>query len=239
MADIESATPTGNQPKITLVWLEQSRAQRIVWLLEEMGLDYEVKAYKRTKQFLAPEDLKQYHPLGKAPIVIVDGQTLAESGFIIEYLIDKFAPQFKPSDPESPEFIKYKHLMYYTEGSLMTYMVLALVVSRIRTSPVPFFIKPITGRIADQLSNSFVNPNLLSNYDYLETLLKDQSYFAGQELTGADIMLAYPIENAQERIGGWYNKEKYPNLYAWLERIRERPAYKRANDKISKVEANL
>lgn len=97
----------------------------------------------------------------------------------------------------------------------------------------------LKNRIADQLSKSFVNPNLVTHYNYLETLLKDQPYFAGQELSGADIMLSYPIENAQARIGGWYNKETYPNLYAWLERVQQRAAYKQADDKIATAEANL
>jgi len=237
MTDVET---TNNKPKITLIWLEHSRAQRIVWLLEEIGLEYEVKAYKRKNGpgTFGPKELKQYHPLGKAPVVIVDGQTLAESAFICEYLIDKFAPQLKPAESD-PNYLQYRYLMHYTEGSLMTYMILALVVHSIRNSPVPFFIKPVTGRVADGLSKAFVTPNLIDNYDYLETLLKDQTYFAGNELSGADIMLSFPIENARDRVGGWFTEEKYPNLCAWLERVRERPAYKQANDKIAKFEPNL
>ncbi|KAK6539879.1 hypothetical protein TWF694_008716 [Orbilia ellipsospora] len=240
MAGQQSAMATTEaKPKIKLIWLTDSRAQRIVWLMEELGLEYEIEAYKRTSEKKAPEDLKKYHPLGKAPILIIDGHTLVESALIIEYLVDKYGPQYKPAESDSKNFYQYRHLMHYTEGSLMPFMLLALVTLMIRNAPVPFFIRPITGRIADQLSKGFVMPNLVANYDFLESLVKDQPYFAGNELSGADIMLAYPIENAQERLGGWYNKEKYPSLYAWLERVKERPAYKRANDKVTEVEANL
>ncbi|KAF3926940.1 hypothetical protein ABW20_dc0106912 [Dactylellina cionopaga] len=198
MAEVQS---TIAHPKITLIWLNESRAQRIVWLLEELGLDYEIKTFKRKSNMLAPEELKEYHPLGKAPILIVGDQTLAESGFIVEYLIDKYGPKFKPADDDTANYMQY--------------------------------------RIANNLSGSFINPNLVANYDYLESLLKDQPFFAGGELTGADILLSFPIESAAGRLGDWYNKEKYPNLYAWLERIRERPAYKKADEKIVTAESNL
>ncbi|KAF3940088.1 hypothetical protein ABW19_dt0203071 [Dactylella cylindrospora] len=234
MSEVASAA----KPKITLVWLTDSRAQRIVWLLEEIGLEYEVKPYRRNSNKQAPEALKEYHPLGKAPILIIDGQTIVESAVICEYLIDKYAPQYKPAE-DDPLFMQYRHLMHYTEGSLMPYMLLALIVMMIRNSPVPFFIKPITSRVADGLGKSFVYPNLQTHYDFLESLLKDRPYFAGEKLTGADIMLSMPIENAEARIQGWFNKERYPNIYAWLERVKERPAYKRASDKVTTIEANL
>ncbi|KAK6497393.1 hypothetical protein TWF481_011801 [Arthrobotrys musiformis] len=239
MAETEATSSTQTKPKITLIWLNESRAQRIVWLLEELGLEYEVKAYKRKENMQAPPELKEHHPLGKAPVVIIDGRTLAESGFIIEYLIDKFGPQFKPAENDTDNYLQYRHLLHYSEGSLQPYLLLALVASRIKAAPVPFFIKPITGRIADQLSKPFITPNLVSNFDYLESLLKDQPFFAGNELSGVDILLSFPIESAAGRVGTWFSKEKYPNLFAWMDRIKERPAYKQANDKVAKVEANL
>lgn len=239
MAETEATASAQTKPKITLIWLNESRAQRIVWLLEELGLEYEVKAYKRRADKQAPEALKEFHPLGKAPILIIDGQTLAESGFIVEYLIDRFGPKFKPAQDDTKNYFQYRHLLHYTEGSLQPYMLLALMASLIKGAPVPFFIKPITGRIADQLSKPFITPNLVSNYDYLENLLQDQPFFAGNELSGADILLSFPIESAAGRLGGWFNKEKYPNLFAWMDRIKERPAYKQAYDRIEKVEANL
>ncbi|KAF3926167.1 hypothetical protein ABW21_db0204071 [Orbilia brochopaga] len=234
----ETAT-SSSKPSITLIWLNDSRAQRIAWLLEEMGLDYEVKVYKRTEQHQAPEELKKYHALGKAPIVVVDGQTLVESAFIVEYMIDHYYPQLKPAESDNKHYMQYRHLMHYTEGSLMPFMVLAYVCTMTRNAPVPFFIKPITSRVADGLSKSFVTPNLISNYDWLESTLKDQPFFAGDELTGADIMLSFPIESAQDRMGGFYNQERYPNLFSWVERIKARPAYKKAEEKVAAVEANL
>ncbi|KAK6525013.1 hypothetical protein TWF281_011903 [Arthrobotrys megalospora] len=237
MAETEASAQT--KPKVTLIWLNESRAQRIVWLLEELGLEYEVKAYKRRGDQQAPEALKEFHPLGKAPVLIIDGQTLAESGFIVEYLIDRFGPKFKPAQDDTKNYLQYKHLLHYAEGSLQPYMLLALMASLIKGAPVPFFIKPITGRIADQLSKPYITPNLVSNYDYLENLLKDQPFFAGNELSGADILLSFPVESAAGRVGGWFNKGKYPNLFAWMDGIKERPAYKQAYDRIEKVEANL
>ncbi|KAK6332159.1 hypothetical protein TWF718_002693 [Orbilia javanica] len=239
MAGTEATASTETKPKITLIWLNESRAQRIVWLLEELGLEYEVKAYKRRKDNQAPEDLKEFHPLGKAPVLIIDGRTLAESGFIIEYMVDKFGPNLKPAESDTDNYLQYRHLLHYSEGSLQPYLLLALVASLIKGAPVPFFIKPITSRIADQLSKPFITPNLVSNYDYLESLLKDQPFFAGKEISGADILLSFPVEIASGRVGSWFNKEKYPNLFAWMDKIKERPAYKQAHDKVAKVEANL
>ncbi|KAJ6256084.1 hypothetical protein Dda_9176 [Drechslerella dactyloides] len=241
MTGTETAATTtpSSKPSVTLIWLNESRAQRIAWLLEEMGLDYDLKVYKRTKEKQAPAELKEYHPLGKAPMVVVDDKTLVESAFIVEYLVDNYAPQLKPAESDSKQYMQYRHLMHYTEGSLMPFMLLAYVCMMIRNTPVPFFVRPITNRVADGLSNTFVNPNLVSNYDWLETLLKDQPFFAGDKLTGADIMLSFPIESAQERMGGFYNKERYPNLFSWVERIKARPAYKNAEEKVAAVEANL
>ncbi|KAK6505957.1 hypothetical protein TWF506_010884 [Arthrobotrys conoides] len=239
MAETEATSSTKAGPKITLIWLNESRAQRIVWLLEELELEYEVKAYKRREDKQAPVELKEFHPLGKAPVLIIDGRTLAESGFIVEYLVDKFGPKLKPSEDDIENYLQYKHLLHYTEGSLQPYLLLALMASLIKAAPVPFFIKPITSRIADQLSKPFITPNLVSNFDYLESLLKGQPFFAGSELSGADILLSFPIESAAGRVGSWFNKEKYPNLFAWMDRIKERPAYKQAHDKVAKVEANL
>ncbi|KAF3164893.1 hypothetical protein TWF225_005630 [Orbilia oligospora] len=239
MAEAEATGSTQSGPKITLIWLNESRAQRIVWLLEELGLEYEVKAYKRRENKQAPAELKEFHPLGKAPVLIIDGQTLAESGFIVEYLVDRFGPRLKPPTDDAENYLQYKHLLHYAEGSLQPYLLLALVASMIKGAPVPFFIKPITSRIADQLSKPFITPNLVSNFDYLESLLKGKLFFVDNELSGADILLSFPVESAAGRVGSWFNKEKYPNLFAWMDRIKERPAYRQAYDKVAKIEANL
>ncbi|KAF2461764.1 putative glutathione S-transferase [Lineolata rhizophorae] len=240
--------------KITLYWLDRSRSHRVLWLLEELGLAYELRTFKRSKDMQAPQELKDVHPLGKSPIISVqvaeDGATpvvIPESGAIVEYLLDHFGPQFVPQRyPEGKEgvtggeteaWFRYRHLMHYAEGSLMTVLVVALMVLSIREAPVPFFIRPITRSVASKMDTAFVAPNMATNLSFLENQLATApdggGFFCGPQLTGADFLMIFPLQAARGRAG--LTKEKYPRLVQYVERLEAREAYKRAVKKIEEA----
>lgn len=209
---------------ITVHHLEDSRSQRILWLLEELGLPYEIKLYKRDpKTMLAPPELKAIHPLGKAPI-IVDGQrTVAETGAIIEYLLETYNQnQLKPP-AGSDARLAYTYWMYYAEGSAMTPLLLKLVTTQIARR-APFFIKPVARAIAQALESTVVTPNLTLNIDFWESALQKAAWFAGDAFSAADIMMSFPLEAAASRT----DAGQKPHIRAWLDKIHARPAYTRA-----------
>lgn len=204
---------------ITVHHLNQSRSQRIIWLLEELGVPYEIKRYERNKKtMLAPPELKKVHPLGKAP-VITDGEfTLAESGAIIEYLVDKYGPQLKPSS---------SYWLHYAEGSLMPVLLVALIFSKVEAN-APFMIKPIAKAIAGNVRKIFITPNIVTHFDYLEQHLSQSEWFSGNSFSASDIQMSFPLEAANER-GLLKNK---PHLMKYLAAIHSRPAYKKALNQI-------
>ncbi len=213
---------------ITLHYLENSRAQRILWLLEEIGVEYEIKHYFRdTVTQLAPAELKQVHPLGKSP-VITDGEIcIAESAAIVEYLIEKYGNgNLVPKDKKS--LLKYREFMHYAEGTIMPFLVFSLIFNKIKTAPMPFFIKPIAKGIADKTMQSFVTPNIEANLKYLDDELTKTGWFAGEKLSGADFMMSFPLEAVAARTN---LKENHKNLAAYVEKIHQIPSYKRAIEK--------
>lgn len=191
--------------------LENSRSQRILWMLEELDIPYEVKRYARDpKTMLAPPELKRVHPLGKSPVV-QDGETvLAETGAIVEYLVEKADGRLGP--PAHREAIlKYRFFLHYAEGSVMPPLLLKLVLGRV----------PVFGKAAQKRIQPMIDVHL----DYLERELAGREWFVGDGLTAADIMLSFPLEAARQRAG---LDDSRPNLIAWLGRIHSRPAYGRA-----------
>jgi glutathione S-transferase len=206
--------------------LNTSRSQRILWLLEELGLDYEIKKYERdAKTMLAPPELRAIHPLGKSP-VITDGDTMvAESGAIIEYLVERYGKgRFIPA-AGTPEKLRYTYFLHYAEGSAMTPLLMKLVFDRVETSPMPFFAKPIAKAIAQKVKSTYINPQIVQHLKYMESELATRDWFAGDEFTAADIQVSFILEAAAAR-GGM--DAKYPKLAAFLKRIHARPAYQRA-----------
>jgi glutathione S-transferase len=206
--------------------LNNSRSQRILWLLEELGLDYEIKKYERdAKTMLAPPELRAIHPLGKSP-VITDGDTMvAESGAIIEYLVERYGKgRFIPA-AGTPEKLRYTYFLHYAEGSAMTPLLMKLVFDRVETSPMPFFAKPIAKAIAQKVKSTYINPQIVQHLKYMESELATRDWFAGDEFTAADIQVSFILEAAAAR-GGM--DAKYPKLAAFLKRIHARPAYQRA-----------
>ena len=213
---------------ITLHHLENSRSQRVLWLLEELGLPYEIRHYKRDpKTMFAPPELRAVHPLGKSP-VITDGEvTVAESGAIVEYLLDTYGQGRLRPAAGTAERRRFTYWLHFAEGSAMPFLLMKLVFDKVRDAPVPFFVKPIVKGIAAQVGKSFIQPNLQRQFDFMEAELKQREWFAGADFSAADIQMSYVIEAAAERAGV---DARYPALTAWLARIHARPAYRRALD---------
>jgi glutathione S-transferase len=215
---------------ITVHHLENSRSQRVLWLLEELGVPYQVQRYARDpKTMLAPPELRQVHPLGKSPVITDDiheaGLTVAESGAIVEYLVDVHGQGRLRPAPSTPEQRLYTYWLHFAEGSLMPPLLLKLVFDKIRAAKVPFFVKPVAKGIADQVSKAFITPNLTRLLAFMESELADRPWFAGAEFTAADVQMSYPLEAAAAR-GGL--GAEHPGLLDWLTRIHARPAYQRA-----------
>ncbi len=206
--------------------LNNSRSQRILWLLEELGLEYDIKRYQRDpKTMLAPPELRQVHPLGKSPVITDEGRTIAESGAIIEYLVGRYGNGRLIPAEDTPERLRYTYWLHYAEGSLQPLLLMKLFFDRIEKAPMPFFAKPIAKAIAGKAKGSFIVPNLERNFDYLEGELGRSTWFAGAEFSAADVQMSFPLEAAVSR-GGLDSKR--PKLMAFLERIHARPAYRKA-----------
>jgi|TARA_R110000822_G_scaffold66105_2_gene161517 glutathione S-transferase len=206
--------------------LNNSRSQRILWLLEELGLEYEVKRYERDpKTMLAPPELKSVHPLGKSPVITEGDLTVAESGAIIEYLVDTHGHGRLAPERGNPDRLRYTYWLHYAEGSAMLPLLLKLVFNRVETAPMPFFVKPFAKGIARQVKGKFVEPQIVQHLDYMNSELAATGWFAGAEFSAADVQMSFPLEAAAAR-GGL--DEKWPHLTGFLQRIHERPAYKRA-----------
>lgn len=213
---------------ITVHHLENSRSQRILWLLEELGVDYAVRQYKRNPETsLAPAELRKLHPLGKAPVVTVGDQTLAESGAIIEYLLDQYDDGTLRPAAGTPELQTYRYWLHYAEGTLAPLMVLSLIINRIETAPVPFFLRPVVKGIGKKVRAGYLDATVRNNVEFLNDSLSGRSWFCGDQLTAADIQMSFPLEALEARIG----TADAPNVAGFLERMRARSAYQRAIEK--------
>jgi glutathione S-transferase len=212
---------------IVLHYLNNSRAQRILWFLEELGVDYEMKRYERdARTLLAPPELRAVHPLGKAPVLTDGDLVLAESGAILEYLVQRYGEgRFIPA-AGTPERLRYTFWLHYAEGSAMPPLLLALVFSRIETAPMPFFVRPVAKGIVKRVRKSFIEPQLATHLGYMESEIARTPWFAGADFTAADVQMSFPLEAASARAG--LTEATRPRLFAWLKRIHERPAYQRA-----------
>jgi len=201
----------------------------VLWLLEELGLPYELKRYQRDpRTMLAPPELKRVHPLGKSPVITEDERTVAESGAIVEYLVERHGRGRLVPAPGTDEKLRYTYWLHYAEGSAMPPLLLTLVFSRMETAPMPFFARPIARKIARTGQKTFIDPQIRLHLDYLESQLSPQGWFAGDEFTAADIQMSFPLEAAAARSG---LEGSHPRLAAFLQRIHARPAYQRALDR--------
>lgn len=199
---------------IILHHLNNSRSQRILWLLEELGLEYEIRHYQRDAVTnLAPPELKAIHPLGKSPLLEIDGKFIMESGAIVQYVCENFGNgRFLPAK-DSDDALRHLQFMHFAEGSVMTPVLLQVYVGQLGEAGAP-----LHPRIEEQLA---------SHFNYLENELRPSGHFVGDDWTGADIMLSFPAELAMLR----GKAENWPKLAAFIEKAHARPAWKRALEK--------
>ncbi len=211
---------------LTVHHLNNSRSQRVLWLLEELELPYQLQKYQRdAKTMLAPPSLRQVHPLGKSPVVTDGDLVLAESGAIIETVIERYGQGRLVPALGTPERLRYRYWLHYAEGSAMPPLLLKLVFDKVESTPMPFFVKPIAKAISAKVKSSFIQPQITTHLDFMEAELGKSLWFAGEEFSGADIQMSFPLEAAAARGGLDASR---PRLMAYLARIHARPAYQRA-----------
>ena len=213
---------------ITVHHLANSRSQRVLWMLEELGVAYEVRRYERDPQtMLAPAELRQVHPLGKSPVITDGDVTVAETGAIVEYLLERYGAGTALAAPamgtEAARLQRY--WLHFAEGSAMPFLLMKLIFDRIANGPMPFFVKPIAKGISAKVLDFLVWPNLRRHLDFMESELTQRTWFAGDTFSAADVMMSFPVEASALRAGLDASR---PKLWAWLQAIHDRPAYRRA-----------
>lgn len=209
--------------------LNNSRSQRVLWLLEELGVPFEIQHYQRdAKTMLAPTSLRQVHPLGKSPVITDGAVTVAESGAIIDYLVSKYGNGRLAPAEGTPERLRYTYWLHYAEGSAMPPLLLALIFNFIPRQPMPFFIRPLVRSICGNVRRSFIQPQLDLHLGYMNDELGKSKWFAGDTFSAADIQMSFPLEAAATRGG---IDQQYPRLADFLRRIQAMPSYQRALEK--------
>ncbi|WP_342617068.1 glutathione S-transferase [Rhodoferax sp. GW822-FHT02A01] len=217
---------------ITVHHLETSRSQRVLWLLEELGVPYDIKRYQRDPRTrLAPPELRAIHPLGKSPVITDGNEVVAESGAILEYLVEKFGewapPELAALQPATGTWAhrQCRFWMHFAEGSLMNWLVMKLVFMSIPKQPMPFFVRPIAKQLCAQVQAILIDPNLRTALEFIDAHLGKHSWFAGDQISMADFQMSFAIEAALSRSEG---ASRYPNIKAYRDRMVARPAYQRA-----------
>ena len=212
---------------LTVHHLNNSRSQRVLWLLEELGVPYEIVRYQRQPDMRAPAELRAIHPLGKSPVITDNGNTVAESGAIVEYIIDTYGEGRLIPPPKTPERLRYTYWLHYAEGSAMPPLLLKLLFT-LMPKRAPALLRPLVRKVSNQALTALVNPQLKQHMAYWESELGRYEWFAGPEFSAADIQMSFPLEAAAAR-GGL--DQGHPKAMAFLDRIHARPAYKRALEK--------
>jgi len=207
--------------------LNNSRSQRVLWLLEELELPYEIKHYQRdAKTQLAPPELKAIHPLGKSPVVTDDGAVIAETGAILEYIVEKAGGRLRPA-AGTPDRLRWTYWLHYSEGSLMPPLLMRLIFSSL-PARAPALLRPITRSIAGRTLESYVNPQLKTHFDFIEAELGRSKWCAGDAFSAADVMMSFPLEASGVRANAF---EGRPRIKAFVDKIHARPAYQKALEK--------
>jgi len=214
---------------ITVHHLEDSRSQRILWLLEELDMPYRVVRHARDPQTrFAPRALRDIHPLGKSP-VIVDGETVvAESGAIVEYLAGRDPQQRLLPAADTTEQLRWRYWLHFAEGSAMPFLLMKLVFDEVARAKMPFFVRPIARAISHKVQSSFVLPNIAAQLDFIEAELAQHTWFAGDRFSAADVQMSFPLEACAAR---GVLQPAQQRIRAWLDAIHARPAYQRALQK--------
>jgi glutathione S-transferase len=209
---------------LTVHHLNNSRSQRVLWLLEELGVSYEIKYYQRGADLRAPAELRAIHPLGKSPVVTDNGNAIAESGAIVEYVVGTYGNGRLIPPAGTPERLRYTYWLHYAEGSAMSPLLQKLLFTLL-PQRAPFLMRPVVGAVAGQVLRTVVNPALAQHMNFWEGELGKSAWFAGNDFTAADIQMSFPLEAAATRAG---LEIGHPRAMAFLERIHGRPAYQRA-----------
>jgi glutathione S-transferase len=212
---------------LTVHHLNNSRSQRVLWLLEELGVPYDIVRYQRRPDMLAPKELRQVHPLGKSPVITDGGNTIAESGAIIEYIVETYGEGRLIPPPKTAERQRYRYWLHYAEGSAMPPLLLKLIFS-VLPKRAPLLIRPVARAMSKKLLATLVEPQLSQHMAFWEEELSKSAWFAGSDFTAADIQMSFPLEAAAARAG---LGDGHPKTMAFLQRIRARPAYQRALEK--------
>jgi glutathione S-transferase len=212
---------------LTVHHLNNSRSQRVLWLLEELGVPYQIVRYQRLPDMRAPAELRAIHPLGKSPVITDEGNTIAESGAIIEYLLEAYGQGRLIPPPKTPERLRYSYWLHYAEGSAMPPLLLKLLFT-VMPKRTPALLRPVVRKVSTQVLTALVNPQLKQHMDFWEAELSRSEWFAGNEFTAADIQMSFPLEAAAARAG---LEHGHPRAMAYLDRIHARPAYQRALEK--------
>lgn len=205
--------------------LENSRSQRILWLLEELGLEYDVKRYERdARTNLAPATLKQLHPSGKSPLIEDGGRIFAETGAIVEYVLEKYGDGRLAPTGGGDDYYEFKYWMHAAEGSYMPPLVMSLFLNRMETAPMPFFARPIARKLTQGLRDAYLDQTIAGLFSHLDVALAKRDWLAG-DFSGADIMMSFPAEAAASRLA---DALPFKNLKAYVDRFQARAAYQRA-----------
>ena len=212
---------------ITVHHLENSRSQRVLWMLEELGEPYEVRRWQRGPDMMAPPELRRIHPLGKSPVVVDGGLTLAETGLILTYLCERYGTgSLAPpgGDTRAPERLAWLYWLHYAEGSAMPPLLIRMIFGMLpKRSPLP--LRPFAKLLSAGINRRLLGPQLAMHFDFWESALRATGWFAGSDFTAADAMMSFPIEAAASRVG--FGSDR-PALTDFLARIHTRPAYRRA-----------
>jgi glutathione S-transferase len=214
---------------ITVHYLNESRAHRIVWLLEELGVPYEIVRYQRDKNLRAPPALREIHPLGKSPVIEDEGRTLAESGAIIEYVAERYGQGRLVPPRGTQAHLDYLYWLHYAEGSATPILLVKLVLQMLPRR-APFLVRPIVGMISKRAQAGFTDPEMARHLSFWESSLQRNLWFAGDEFSAADIQMSYPVEAASRR---FKLGKTHAAITAYLARISARPAYVRAIEAVS------
>ncbi|SCU79028.1 LAFA_0B00276g1_1 [Lachancea sp. 'fantastica'] len=217
-------------PIIRVHWLNESRAFRVLWLLDHLKLDYEIVPYKRTEGFRAPDELKKVHPLGRAPIVTIEDKTtkktktLAESGFIFHQILQNFDKSNILNNPNPDAADQIEYYLYYAEGSLQPPLMIEFLLSMVNKAPIPFPLSYLAGKVSNKISEKYSRGEVKNQMDFVEgEISKNNGYLVDGRLSGADILLSFPLQIAFQR--GFAQAEHYPNIDKWLKKITAEESY--------------
>lgn len=218
----------------TLHHLIESRSQRIVWLLEMIGAEYEIKAYPRDPvTSLAPENFKKLHPLGSAPLLSHNQEVMAESGAICEYIVQQTNSGELLCAEDPKLHIQVQFWSHFSEGSFLPPLVTAMVMNKARAKAKPFFVKWIANKLIDAILDAYFNKVIARNLAFVEAHLADKEFFVGDSPTVADVQMSFGIE-ALEKTG---RLNSFPNMMAYISRIQALPSYRAAMEKMAQAEA--